>query len=541
VRMVLTLTDPAFWAHHMDLLVLLISVGFLKGFGRLGGTIGKALGGVLGPVFRRVGGESALLFMEGVSRLPGLIGDSFAALSSIAARGIAGLVAEVARAPGFFAKVFRIGVLVTVFRVAIQGIQGAWNSFAGWIAEHALLAVRKIAEPFSHLPGAMGGWARDLKNNINRQLDQIHHRVPITVEVKVRMPAGARGPVGAGSIGDGIVGSVTSQTRSFAAANPSMFMPPMASATGSASGLKPMILDDLALARSMGLSLSSGYRPGAVTSSGNASLHSVGQAIDMVGSPFAMANYALAEAGRSGIAEVIYSPVGWWHPGSGWGPVTDSQIKRDHYSHVHVGARSGDGRVGVGDGKDWIGRHLQTKKVLKQLAARRKIDFSQAPNQIAYAISASHLTPDTADDLTALRRYETYLTNQLKRKGLTLPQKTQIIDALVGVRGEIATLLDTGTEPGPAPAPEPDPDLLAQLAQANARLGVANRSAALANAFVATGVFAGGGGGGGGSAPIIFQSLFPPSPEQARQAAAAAAEGAGYEGYRTSSQDRLGV
>src|SRR5205085_176653 len=89
-----------------------------------------------------------------------------------------------------------------------------------------------------------------------------------------------------------------------------------------------------------------------ITSSGNVSLHSVGQAIDMVGSGGQMASYARAEAGRSGVAEVIYSPVGWWHPGAGWGPVTDARIRADHYSHVHVGVRSGDGLVGAqGDGR----------------------------------------------------------------------------------------------------------------------------------------------------------------------------------------------
>jgi hypothetical protein len=548
VRMALTLTDPVFWAHHLDLLALVLITGFSKGIGKLAGFAGRAMVRLLGPAFERGAGEAALFFMRGIGRLPGMLGDTIAVLISVAGAGfrqlgreiVRPLAEETGRISGFLVKAFRLGAVITVFRLGILGMQSAWSGFTSWIKERALRIVLSIAEPFSHLPGRMGGWARDLKDNINRQLDQIHHRVPITVEVKVKMPSGARGPVG--TTGDGIIGAVTSSTRAFAAANPSMLMPPMASATGSAAGLKPMILDDLALGRSMGLSLSSGYRPGSVTSSGNPSLHGVGQAIDMVGSPFAMANYAMAEAGRSGIAEVIYSPVGWWHPGSGWGPVTDPQIKRDHYSHVHVGARSGDGRVGVGDGRaDWFGRRLQTQKTLRRQRARAKIDFSQAPNAIAYAISASHLTPDSADDLTALRRYETYLTNQLKRKGLTLPQKTQIIDALVGVRGEIATLLDTGTEPGPTPAPEPDPDLLAQLAQANARLGVANRSAALANAFVATGVFAGGGAGGGGSAPIVFQSLFPPTPEQARQAAAAAAEGAGMQGYRTTSQDRLGV
>jgi hypothetical protein len=249
--------------------------------------------------------------------------------------------------------------------------------------------------------------------------------------------------------------------------------------------------------------------------------------------------------GRPGISEVILSPF-WWHPGSGLQKIAAPSVMRDHWSHVHTGSRSGDGMVGAststrrsGDGKvgpDWIGRRLQVKKILKRQAARRQIDYSQMPAAIAYAISTSHLTADKADDLAALRRYEAYLVKQLRRADLTLPQKTQLTDALVGVRDEIASLLDTG--PGPGPGPGADPDLQAQLDQANARLGVARRTADLAEGFVRTGVF--GGSAGGGAPQVVFQSLFPPTPEQARQAAAVVAEGAGMQGYRTTSSALLG-
>src|SRR5207253_2990607 len=91
----------------------------------------------------------------------------------------------------------------------------------------------------------------------------------------------------------------------------------------STAGLQPNILDDLALGHRYGLYLSSGYRPGAVTSSGNVSLHSIGEAIDMAGAESGMRGFARAEAGRPGVVEVIHSPY-WWHPGSGWGTISDS-------------------------------------------------------------------------------------------------------------------------------------------------------------------------------------------------------------------------
>ena len=104
-------------------------------------------------------------------------------------------------------------------------------------------------------------------------------------------------------------------------------------------GLVPNILDDLGLAQNMGLTLSSGFRPGAVTSSGNPSLHASGRAIDVVGSGPAMRSFFGAEVYRAavtGLQEIIHSPY-WWHPGSGVTRITDSAVMAGHWNHVHVG------------------------------------------------------------------------------------------------------------------------------------------------------------------------------------------------------------
>lgn len=125
-------------------------------------------------------------------------------------------------------------------------------------------------------------------------------------------------------IGDGVVG-----------AN-------MGAAAGNAS-ISPKLWDDISLGNSMGLGVSSGYRAGSVTSTGNPSLHGVfpSRAVDMAGPESAMRRFFLTEVARgpsSGLAEIIHSPY-WWHPGVGITRIPGSAgtVLADHYNHVHVG------------------------------------------------------------------------------------------------------------------------------------------------------------------------------------------------------------
>lgn len=95
----------------------------------------------------------------------------------------------------------------------------------------------------------------------------------------------------------------------------------------------------LGLGRSMGLDMISGYRPNAtVRGSGAKSDHSYfpSKAIDMADSAPMMNRFARAVTALSGIDTVIYSPIGLWKAGVGWGPIRSAITKADHYSHVHV-------------------------------------------------------------------------------------------------------------------------------------------------------------------------------------------------------------
>ncbi len=159
----------------------------------------------------------------------------------------------------------------------------------------------------------------------------------------------------------------------------------LGSAAG-AAGLSPTILDELGLAQAMGLTLTSGYRPGAVTSTGNPSLHGIGKAIDVAGSPASMSAFARVVAGRPGIREVLYTPVGGWYPGAGWTGLAGS-LAADHYNHVHVGSYDQGGylrpgwnlaynglgrpeRVGGGDVNVYVGGSVLAERDLHTLIRR---------------------------------------------------------------------------------------------------------------------------------------------------------------------------
>jgi hypothetical protein len=118
---------------------------------------------------------------------------------------------------------------------------------------------------------------------------------------------------------------------------------------GDLMGARPAMRPFAAIGSRFGLGVSSGKRPGAITSSGNQSWHSTGEAIDMSGPSGGMMNYFKAMKSRFGnrLSELIYTPGG---AGIKDGrPYTyGGQVAADHYDHVHVAFDSG--QRGIGDG-----------------------------------------------------------------------------------------------------------------------------------------------------------------------------------------------
>ena len=111
------------------------------------------------------------------------------------------------------------------------------------------------------------------------------------------------------------------------------------SGNGSGPGsVSRTLWDELAVAKSMGLRLVSGHRPGASIGGNGRSDHAYypSRAIDVAGSPAAMRRYARSIAGRPGIRYIIYSPLGMWGSwNGGWRPVSGG-TRAAHYDHVHV-------------------------------------------------------------------------------------------------------------------------------------------------------------------------------------------------------------
>ena len=58
-----------------------------------------------------------------------------------------------------------------------DGVKMAFTKFGLWMKIKALRFVLDIVEPFSHLPGSMGKWARDAKDRINPELDKVLRKV----------------------------------------------------------------------------------------------------------------------------------------------------------------------------------------------------------------------------------------------------------------------------------------------------------------------------------------------------------------------------
>jgi len=114
---------------------------------------------------------------------------------------------------------------------------------------------------------------------------------------------------------------------------------------GANSALKPFA----SIGSRFGLRVSSGRRPGSITSSGNVSYHSTGEAIDEAGSPAGMMGFFKFMKSNYGgqLAELIYGP-GKVGIKNGRPFNFGSALNAQHMDHVHVAFDTG--KPGVGDG-----------------------------------------------------------------------------------------------------------------------------------------------------------------------------------------------
>lgn len=107
---------------------------------------------------------------------------------------------------------------------------------------------------------------------------------------------------------------------------------------GGLMGAKAGLSGYASKAAEFGLTVSSGMRGGAITSSGNRSYHASGDALDLAGSPsqmMAFAQYAAQNWG-SGLEELIYTPLGSGQIKNGVPYVYTGAVAADHRDHVHI-------------------------------------------------------------------------------------------------------------------------------------------------------------------------------------------------------------
>lgn len=55
-----------------------------------------------------------------------------------------------------------------------KAIVSTFSSVFNWLVKTAITVALQVVEPFSHLPGKLGGWARDAKDALHAQLDAMH-------------------------------------------------------------------------------------------------------------------------------------------------------------------------------------------------------------------------------------------------------------------------------------------------------------------------------------------------------------------------------
>lgn len=237
----------------------------------------------------------------------------------------------------------------------LSGLPGKFKS-AGSRAVNAIIgaisgAVGKISEAVGNLIGAglkkLGSlvpdfvkagakFAHELISGLVRGLTSLPKKLGGAVKKAIGAIGGAIG------IGEGI----------------GRTMQPPGGGKGSAAlmGAQSALGPYAAIGARFGLHVSSGRRPGAITSSGNRSYHDTGEAIDEAGSSSGMMRFFKYMRDRFGsrLAELIYTPGGAGIK-DGHSYTYTGQVAADHFDHVHVALDTG--KPGVGDG---LGKFVAT-------------------------------------------------------------------------------------------------------------------------------------------------------------------------------------
>jgi hypothetical protein len=189
---------------------------------------------------------------------------------------------------------------------------------------------------------------RDRQRALRNEINSLKSKA-VDVEVKFKLSPAAGSSWG--TSGDGIGRQVRGSVAKLAQQNMGG-IGAFLGASGGLDGADPDLAPFAAIGARFGLSVSSGLRPGSITSSGNQSYHSSGDALDLSGSPAGMMSTFrfLKSAFGPQLRELIYTPGGVGIK-DGRPFRYSGKVAADHHDHVHVAFTGpfGDG-PGKGDG-----------------------------------------------------------------------------------------------------------------------------------------------------------------------------------------------
>jgi TP901 family phage tail tape measure protein len=200
-----------------------------------------------------------------------------------------------------------------------DSLTGAWESVSGWIDD--------VLDKLGNIWDGVTGIVDKVKNGIGGAISAVKNSLAgIFQNILDLVPAPARGMVKTmieavtGGSGYGVGGTAKGLDNANA-------------------HLKPL----LGIAEKHGVQVTSGLRPGDTTSTGNKSLHATGNALDFAGSHEQMKSFAQEVARRFGdrIHSIIYSGAPGAQRHRGQPHHYGQPIKKNHWDHVHIGAKRG--------------------------------------------------------------------------------------------------------------------------------------------------------------------------------------------------------
>jgi TP901 family phage tail tape measure protein len=277
-----TLTDPAFWLRNWDLALAIGLTAFGGSIGKFAGSAAKVLAGKFGIELVGIGGRlsgslvrlanraglalvgavgriserASVALFEGLARLGPLVGRALAGIGRFVLLALSPLTGLVRRVFARLGRVGRFVVKVLGIQAAINAVVGfgrkVGNAFKGigvaiknafsrafdWLKRRALKDAILIIEPFTHIPGFLGGGTfRDLQSkwqatldsmgtaadaeatSINRSLSGIEDPT-VTITFETRSPEGrtSRGNTAAGGRAGGGTSAAADAAASAAAA-----------------------------------------------------------------------------------------------------------------------------------------------------------------------------------------------------------------------------------------------------------------------------------------------------------------------------------